>query len=94
MSVIGPGSWRECALREIERIHKAYPDSTADELRRGLRRHSSNFHGGTSHGKKVWPKACREYLVAHFGQIAAVKQRTVEDSPLFNAADIAFPFRP
>lgn len=94
MSVVGPGSWRDCALREIARIHKEMPNATADELRKALRKASGSFTGGTSWGGKIWPSACRQYLVAHFGQPAAVKQRTVEDSPLFNAADIAFPFRP
>lgn len=93
MSVIGPGTWRECALREIARVHAEMPDATADDLRKELRKHSGSFSGGTSHGGKVWPKACREYLVAKFGQVAAVKQKRPEDSPLFNSADHAFPFR-
>lgn len=93
MSVIGPGTWREVALRQIAAIHKDMPEATAEELRKALRNRSCDFHGGTSWGRKVWPKACREYLVAHFGQVAAVKQKRVEDSPLFNPADHAFPFR-
>lgn len=93
MSVVGPGSWREVALRKIADIHREMPDASATELRKELRRHSGTFSQGTSWGGKVWPKACREYMVAHFGQSAAVKQKRVEDSPLFSATDHAFPFR-
>jgi hypothetical protein len=93
MSVIGPGTWRENALRRIASIHAQMPDATADELRKELRKHSGNFSGGTKWGAKVWPKACREYLVAEFGPVAAVKQKCVEDSPLFNTADHHFPYR-
>lgn len=101
MSVVGNGTWREVALREIERVHKAMLETkggppatvTADELRKELRKHSGSFSGGTSWGGKVWPKACREYLAAHYGQVAAVKQKRVEDSPLFNTSDHHFPYR-
>lgn len=87
-------TWREHALSKITAVHKEMPDATADELRTELRKHSGSFSGGTSWGGKVWPKACREYLTAHFGQSAAVQQKRPEDSPLFSAADHHFPFRP
>ena len=86
-------SWRERALRFIASIHAEMPDATADELRKELRKRSGEFTGGTSWGGKVWPKACREYLTKQFGQVAAVKQKRVEDSPLFKSTDHHFPFR-
>lgn len=98
MSYIGPGTWRENALGRIAAIHRDMPEgATAEELRAELRRHSGDFHGGTSWGKKVWPKACAEYIKRHFGVVAAMKTcrsvKRVEDSPLFSSADHAFPFR-
>lgn len=91
MSVIGPGTWRENAFRRIKALHDAHPDATAEELRKLLRKASGDFHGGTSWGKKVWPSACTQYLVRHFGA-AGVPQRRVEDSPLFGP-DIVFPWK-
>lgn len=87
-------TWRGRALAMIQKIHATMPDATADELRKELRKHSGEFSGGTSWGGKVWPKACREYLRRRFGPEAApIPQKRVEDSPLFNTADHAFPFR-
>ena len=84
-------TWRESALSRIREIHADMPDATPEELRKELRKHSGAFSGGTSWGSKVWPKACTEYIAKKFG--VTPPQRGVEDSPLFNAADHAFPFR-
>lgn len=95
MSVRGPGTWGDNARRLIEKVHAENPDLDAVALRKKLRGYSEAFHCGTSWGKKVWPKACREYIVAKFGPAAlpALKQARVEDSPLFNTADHHFPYR-
>lgn len=93
VSIVGPGSWRDEALRRIAKIHADMPKASAEELKRELRKHSSDFSCGTSWGRKVWPSACRQYLTAQFGVAATVLQKKVEDSPIFSASDHAFPFR-
>jgi len=84
-------TWRGDALRRIAQVHAAMPDADAAALRKELRKHASEFHCGTSWGRKVWPKACAEYLKVKFG--IRPPQKRVEDSPLFKPADHAFPFR-
>lgn len=86
--------WSAAAQAFISKIAEDFsPDTSEATVRKALRSHAQEFHGGTSWGRKVWPRECRKYLAARFGQDAAVKQARVEDSPLFNPADIAFPFR-
>lgn len=88
-------TWKARALHQIAKIHAAMPEDTSPEaLRKEPRKHSQSFHGGTSWGKKVWPKACREYIKLAFGRdVSNAVHKRVEDSPLFSAKDHAFPFR-
>lgn len=84
-------TWRDNALDLIRKVHAENPDLDAVALRKKLRGYSEAFHQGTSWGKKVWPKACAEYIAKRFG--VSPPGRAVEDSPLFSAADHHFPFR-
>lgn len=59
--------WQTEARRRIAAIHASMPEATPDELRRALRKEASNFHCGTSWGKKTWGKRCREYLAKMTG---------------------------
>ncbi len=87
-------TWRERALALIDEVHREIGrDCTIEQLKAELRKHAHDYHGGTSWGQKMWSSARQQYFKAKFGIQPAVKQRTVEDSPLFNASDIAFPFR-
>lgn len=84
-------------LRIAKEMAKMPEGATLEDRRKALRRASGDFHMGTSWGKKVWPKECRKYL-AQFGlkpteSLGTQPRRRVEDSPLFNSADHAFPFR-
>lgn len=80
--------WQKAAPQWIARIHAQMPDATPAELRKALRTAASDFHGGTSWGKKVWSKHCRLYIAKMAGRGAhQVFEETVWP------ADIVFPFR-
>lgn len=82
-------NWQTAAPQWIARIHGQMPEATPVELRKALRAAASDFHGGTSWGKKVWAKHCRIYLarMAGRGDYRADGKATVWP------ADIWFPFR-
>lgn len=59
-------TWMDSAREHIARLMADVPETAGlAERRRILRAYSSSFHGGTSWGKKVWPRACREYLARY-----------------------------
>lgn len=82
--------WQRRATTFIADVHRSLPaTATYDERRKALRAKSAEFALGTSWGKKVWPKRCREYLrrfdpKAHSAEMA--KRIAGRD-------DILFPFR-
>lgn len=87
-------SWAERAQRFIASIELTMPSGTTLKvMRRALRSHAHEFHGGTSWGKKIWSRESRRHLEKHYG----LPPRTpLPLDPLFaklNAPDIIFPFR-
>lgn len=87
-------TWRENSLALIRKVHEEVGlDCSLDELKRALRPRAWEAHGYTQWGQKMWRVARQQYFKQHFGVEPAVKQKRVEDSPLFSAADHAFPFR-
>lgn len=80
-------TWAERAQRCIVKVHAEMPGCTAEVLRKALRRASGEFTGGTSWGAKIWPRECRRYLAAQFGQAGTDPIQKI-DRP-----DIHFPFR-
>ena len=81
--------WQNDAPREIAAIHATMPDCDPTDLRKALRKHAWQFHGGTSWGKKVWSKHCRAYMAKLTGDgICSAPGKKIEWP-----ADIAFPFR-
>jgi hypothetical protein len=86
--------WRDNSLALIRKVHEEVGlDCSLIELKRALRPRAWEAHGYTSWGKKMWSSARQRYFQEHFGHEPAVKQKRVEDSPLFSAADHTFPFR-
>ena len=90
--------WGKAARADISDIIEQLPkDASLDMRRRALRRGASDFHCGTSWGKKVWSRECRKYLEQH--GLDPLPGRKVEDTrqPRLKAAldrgDITFPFR-
>lgn len=77
--------WQAAALKQIVAIHETMPDATVEDLRKELRRRSSDFHMGTSWGKKTWGKRCKLYLLG--------LNPTAPNPPTEWPADISFPFR-
>lgn len=56
-------TWGASARALIEETMNALPvDATLGDRRKALKRRASEFHSGTSWGKKVWSKECRKYL--------------------------------
>jgi hypothetical protein len=43
-------------------MSKLPADATLGDRRKALKRRASEFHLGTSWGKKVWSRECRKYL--------------------------------
>lgn len=80
--------WATRAQSLIAAIMEAMPaGATVDDRRRQLRRMSYAFHGGTSWGKKVWPRECRRYLARlEGGARSGILPHHLPD-------DIVFPFR-
>ena len=81
-------NWGEEARYRIDKILAALPpDATLEDKRKALRAASGDFHGGTSWGKKVWPRECRKYL-----QRLGLPPLKIESHPRFSD-DIIFPYR-
>jgi hypothetical protein len=60
--------WGAQARSDIARLMAAMPaDATLGDRRKALKRFAREFHGGTSWGKKVWPRECRKYLEREHG---------------------------
>lgn len=77
--------WQHMASQAIERVHASLPeDATVADRKRALRAAASEFHGGTSWGKKVWAKHSKRYL-ARFGPV-------VPQKPFQFGDDIIFPY--
>jgi len=59
-------NWPAAAREEIARAtaHLA-PDASLQERKTALRGVGPDFHGYTSHGKKVWSRECRKYYERH-----------------------------
>jgi hypothetical protein len=94
--------WGKVARADIHKIMAAMPeDATLGDRRKALKRHASEFHGGTSWGKKVWPRECRKYLERHHGleplsDAGRNPPRTTQGRKLaagIRQHDIIFPFR-
>lgn len=89
-------NWKADAQLYIREATKDLPpDADLTEHRRALRKVASDFHCGTSWGKKVWSIEARKHLEKH-----GLPPRTVADaspqSKLFQRAssgDIIFPYR-
>ncbi len=98
------GNWAEAADALIYRLHEDLGErATLDERKAMLRAHASEFHCGTSWGKKVWSRRARAYLERHgLPQIerAVPKQSEWPQRRALHVArekmaapDIIFPFR-
>lgn len=81
--------WPTAAKLAIERAVADLPaDADLAARKKALRRAAGDFHGGTSHGRKVWSKEVRAYLERH-----GLPKRTPADRPELFGPDIAFPFK-
>lgn len=61
-------TWLEAGIRMIEGIDKELPaDTSLDDRKRAVQKEAWRFHGGTSWGQKVWPKAKRIYFAKKYG---------------------------
>ncbi len=91
-------NWGEAAREQIAAVMAELPaDADLDARRKALRAHAHDFHGGTSWGRKVWPKEVRRYLEKHHGLPPRTPADVAPTSGLFaklHAPDITFPFRP
>lgn len=78
-------TWLEAGIRMIEGIDKELPaDMPLEDRKRAVQKEAWRFHGGTSWGQRVWPKAKRAYFANRYGDKSAVKAGVPEDhlSPL------------
>lgn len=58
--------WQAEARRRVAALHAIMAkDTPLAERRKVLRAEAMSFHGGTSWGRKVWAKHCRNYLEMH-----------------------------
>jgi len=79
---------RRARRSAIDRAVAELPaDADLKTRQKALRAAAGNFHGGTSHGKKVWSKEVRLYLQRH-----GLPPRTLPKEPRF-ADDIIFPWK-
>lgn len=98
------GMWAEAADAMIYKLHESLGEAaTLDERRHMLRYHASEFHCGTSWGKKVWSRRARAYL-ERYG-LEPIERAVPKPSPWpqrramhevqqkLAAPDITFPFR-
>lgn len=62
------GSWLDNGIQMIDALDRQLPaDMPLEERKRIIQREAWRFHGGTSWGKKVWPKAKRIYFGKKYG---------------------------
>lgn len=60
-------TWFDRAIDMIKRIDEALPAETSlEERQEVIQAHAWRFHGGTSWGQKVWPKAKRHYFATTY----------------------------
>lgn len=59
--------WRSAARRFIAQLMAEHlpADAPLKDRRLLLRNHANIFHGGTSHGRKIWWQESRAYLEQH-----------------------------
>lgn len=68
-------SWLDNGLRMIEALDSQLPaDMDLAARKKAIQSQAWRFHGGTSWGRKVWPKAKRIYFGKKYGDKQAVKQ--------------------
>jgi hypothetical protein len=100
------GRWAEAADAMIYKINEEFSaTATLKERKAALRAHASEFHMGTSWGKKVWARRSRAYLeqhgLPHLESKAqprkpsewARRMDVREKQAKMLSADIVFPFR-
>lgn len=89
--------WQAAARAEIKSVHESLPaDATLKERRSALRKAAHGFHAGTSWGKKVWSRHCRQYLELHGlpKKVGRPGSKEFQDKlRKMGQADIIFPFR-
>ena len=67
-------SWLDNGLRMIEALDRKLPaDMDLAARKKAIQSQAWRFHGGTSWGRKVWPKAKRIYFGKKYGDKPAVK---------------------
>ena len=85
-------TWATRAQTILDGIAATLPAGASyDDHRKAFRASASRFHGGTSWGKKIWPRECRRWLLAHFRQSVPGSPSGYERIPPRD--DITFPFR-
>lgn len=67
-------TWLASGLRMIAAIDKELPaDMPLADRKREIQKEAWRFHGGTSWGQKVWPKAKRIYFAKKYGDKPATQ---------------------
>lgn len=67
-------TWLEAGIRMIEGIDKELPsDMSLEDRKRAVQKEAWRFHGGTSWGQKVWPRAKRIYFAKNYSERPAVQ---------------------
>ena len=98
------GNWAAAADAMIGVLHESLGErATLEERRAMLRAHASEFHCGTSWGKKVWSRRARAYLERYglptIERAVPKKSEWPQKRAVFvahqklAAPDITFPFR-
>jgi len=71
-------SWLARGIRMIEALDAQLPEGMAlDDRKRAIQAEAWRFHGGTSWGQKVWPKAKRAFFAKRYGE----KPRAISGIP-------------
>ena len=67
-------TWLDRGIRMIEALDRELPaDMTLEDRMKAIQKEAWRFHGGTSWGHKVWPKAKRLYFGKKYGNKPAIK---------------------
>lgn len=90
--------WPTAAQDAIREATKHLPaDATLAERKKALHGAGPDFHGGTSHGKKIWGRECRAYYERHGQAPRKLSQDDGKQKPKgiaerLASGDISFPF--